>query len=88
MRYSTGLAILDLGDKLDNQLSGIIPSWVGESPLEILRPRENMFHGSINWSQCDCRMQFLDLADDNLTGSIVVFLLLILYYYFKVNEVI
>uniref|UniRef100_A0ACD5ZA02 Uncharacterized protein n=1 Tax=Avena sativa TaxID=4498 RepID=A0ACD5ZA02_AVESA len=66
------LVSLDLGG---NKFSGEIPSWIGASfPfLRILRLRSNMFHGSIREEvSLLSHLQLLDLAENNLTGSIPV----------------
>uniref|UniRef100_A0ACD5Z8D2 Uncharacterized protein n=1 Tax=Avena sativa TaxID=4498 RepID=A0ACD5Z8D2_AVESA len=72
IKNSEGLLSLDLGG---NKFSGTIPTWIGASfPLiRILRLRSNMFHGSIPWQVSQLsHIQLLDLAENNLTGSIIV----------------
>ncbi|XP_056164280.1 receptor-like protein EIX2 [Syzygium oleosum] len=66
----TSLVILDLGE---NDFSGSIPTWFGESflLLMILRLRENSFTGSIPPKLCSLSgLQILDMAVNNLTGMI------------------
>ncbi|XP_030445167.2 receptor-like protein EIX1 [Syzygium oleosum] len=68
--YCTRLEILDLGE---NNFSGSIPTWFGESfsYLSILRLRENRFTGSIPPQLCSLSgLKILDMAANNLRGTI------------------
>ncbi|KAK1401131.1 LRR receptor-like serine/threonine-protein kinase FLS2 [Heracleum sosnowskyi] len=68
----TNLQTLDFGD---NRLSGTIPSWLGNgltfTSLGIIRLRSNAFFGVIPAKLSELSsLQVLDLAYNNLTGSI------------------
>ncbi|KAF7815334.1 receptor-like protein EIX2 [Senna tora] len=62
--------ILDLGE---NQFSGIISSWIVESSLQelkVLRLSQNLLTGDIPSSLCHLPLRIIDLASNNLSGSI------------------
>ncbi|RHN50290.1 putative non-specific serine/threonine protein kinase [Medicago truncatula] len=64
------LKLIDIGD---NNLQGIIPTWIGHHlhQLIVLRLRENNFHGNIPTSMCNLSfLQVLDLSKNNITGEI------------------
>ncbi|KAF7820345.1 receptor-like protein EIX2 [Senna tora] len=64
------LAFLEMGE---NQFSGVIPLWVGQSlfNLKILRLASNKFSGPIPHQICDMSsLHILDLAENNLSGNI------------------
>ena len=64
------MILLDLGE---NKFSGIIPTWVGESLLDmkVLILRSNRFFGHIPEKICDMSLlQVLDLAQNNMTRDI------------------
>ncbi|MBA0611661.1 hypothetical protein Godav_012332 [Gossypium davidsonii] len=64
------LGLLDLGD---NELTGIIPPWIGErlDGLIVLRLRSNEFHGNIPSTLCRLLfLQVLNLSLNNISGVI------------------
>uniref|UniRef100_A0A453NEJ5 LRR receptor-like serine/threonine-protein kinase n=2 Tax=Aegilops tauschii TaxID=37682 RepID=A0A453NEJ5_AEGTS len=70
MKNLKRLVILDLGN---NEISGAIPPWIGESNplLRILRLRSNMFYGSVPWQLSQLsHLQLLDLAENKFVGTI------------------
>ncbi|CAK9153874.1 unnamed protein product [Ilex paraguariensis] len=70
LKNCTSLSVLDLGG---NEFSGNMPQWIGESLLSlvVLSIRANMFYGNIPEKLCHLyNLHILDLADNNLSGSI------------------
>ncbi|KRH09032.1 hypothetical protein GLYMA_16G190500v4, partial [Glycine max] len=70
LKKNKKLISLDLGE---NNLSGSIPTWVGEKLLnvKILRLRSNSFAGLISNEICQMSLlQVLDVAQNNLSGNI------------------
>ncbi|XP_061999351.1 receptor-like protein EIX2 [Rosa rugosa] len=70
MKNCRSLLLFDIGE---NQLSGLIPKWlgVGLPNLAILIFRSNHFYGSIPLELCHLtQMQILDLSMNNIWGSI------------------
>ena len=70
LKNCTNLIIFDLGN---NQLSGVIPSWIGRkfSSLRFLILRENRFFGRIPSSLCQLPLlQVLDIASNDLIDPI------------------
>ncbi|XP_050382265.1 receptor-like protein EIX2 [Argentina anserina] len=66
----TGLKSLDLGD---NEFSGHVPAWIGESILSlwILRMSSNSFTGNIPSRLCRLsNLHILDLSNNDLVGHI------------------
>ncbi|XP_059639551.1 LRR receptor-like serine/threonine-protein kinase SIK1 [Cornus florida] len=66
----TELTVMDFGE---NKFSGSIPAWIGERlvNLKILILRSNKFHSNIPKELCALfSLQILDLANNNLWGSI------------------
>ncbi|GAU38514.1 hypothetical protein TSUD_396310 [Trifolium subterraneum] len=64
------LLILDIGD---NQMSGTIPSWIGDifSLMRILRLSQNKFQGNIPSQLCKLStLHILDFSNNMLMGSI------------------
>ncbi|XP_031380768.1 receptor-like protein EIX1 [Punica granatum] len=68
-RNLLGLMTLDLGE---NKLSGVLPEWLGVDfqVLVFLRLRENHFTGTLPMQLCLLQLQLLDLAVNNLHGTI------------------
>ncbi|XP_050379777.1 receptor-like protein EIX2 [Argentina anserina] len=57
----------------NNNLSGMIPAWIGESlaDLEILRLHSNEFNGIIPLSLCNlASIHVLDLSHNNISGAL------------------
>ncbi|XWS64746.1 hypothetical protein CRYUN_Cryun05aG0030000 [Craigia yunnanensis] len=70
LQNNSDLFMLDIGE---NQFSGNIPKWIGESlpNLVILSLRSNSFDGHIPEEICDLgSLQILDLGDNKISGAI------------------
>ncbi|PWA49631.1 leucine-rich repeat protein [Artemisia annua] len=70
LKNCTLLQLLDVGE---NNLSGHIPAWIGESlsRLNVLSLPSNGFHGTVPTSFCRLsKMQILDISVNNISGTI------------------
>ncbi|CAL0326112.1 unnamed protein product [Lupinus luteus] len=70
LKNCSNLVILDMSDNL---LSGLIPSWIGDSlrQLKILSLRLNHFFGTLPSYLCYLgQIHLLDVSENNLSGSI------------------
>ncbi|XP_028123837.1 receptor-like protein EIX1 [Camellia sinensis] len=69
LQHCTNLGLIDLDG---NEFTGSIPTWMGDSFLQlmVLNLRSNKFEGGIPYELCPLSsLQILDLADNNLSRS-------------------
>ncbi|GKV43613.1 hypothetical protein SLEP1_g50881 [Rubroshorea leprosula] len=72
LKNFTSLVVLDLGEnKFSGNLTSIVRGEISNHSLKVLRLRKNLVSGYIPLELCSfSHMQILDLADNNLIGSI------------------